>query len=316
MIKRCKRLSAIVSGATLLLFLLAGVSQAASKSLVSVEWLADNLDGKNTVILDVSEFTSYEKGHIPGAVKAFGPWMTKSDDFVGFMAPPEHELVKMIKGFGVNNDSLVVVYDEGTTAKETAKSARALWTLHFLGHDNVALLDGGFAAWTREGQEVSKDPVAPKVGNFTGKTIQSKVTTLSEVKRKLKYRQIVFVDCRDAVEHFGQEKLHHIDRYGHLPGSRLLPASYMTTAGVEFSPSLFREVEVLKEMAAGAGIPEDKSVEIVTYSNHGLSAALNYFVLHDLLGYEHVQLFDGSVLQASEDEDVPMERYRWGYKDL
>lgn len=316
MVNRYKLLCAILSGAVLLLFSFAGASMAETKSLVSVDWLADNLDKDDLVIIDVSAFTNYEKGHIPGAVKAFGPWQTMNDDFVGFMAPPKHELIKMIRGYGINNDSFVVIYDEGDQAQDTAKSARALWTLHSLGHEKVALLDGGFAAWEKEGKKVSNKPVHTKTGNFSGELIPSKVTTLSEVKRKLNYDQIVFLDCRDTPEHFGQEKKSHIDRYGHLPGSRVWPADYLTTAGVDLSPSLFREVDVLEEMAAGVGIPEDKSVEIVTYSNNGLSAALNYFVLHDLLGYRNVQIFDGSILEAAGDKSIPLDKSRWGYRDL
>ena len=55
--------------------------------------LSKNLQKKDMVILDVGAFTHYEKKHIPGAVKAFGPWQTMNEEFVGFMMPPVDELV-------------------------------------------------------------------------------------------------------------------------------------------------------------------------------------------------------------------------------
>lgn len=163
---------------------LPGLSLASGESLVSVDWLAKNLKKKDMVILDVSAFTQYEKNHIPGAVKAFGPWQTMNDEFVGFMMPKMDDLVQMLQNFGVNNDSFVVVYDEGITVKDTAKSARALWTLHALGHDSVAMLDGGFSAWERAEKPISTNVVVTAPGNFKADFKAAKVATLAEVKEK------------------------------------------------------------------------------------------------------------------------------------
>jgi len=291
-----------------------GAAAAESQRLVSIDWLAKNLEAPNVVVLDVGAFTLHEKGHIPGAVKAFGPWQTMNDEFVGFMMPKVDNLVQMLRGFGVNNDSYVIVYDEGVTAQDTAKSARAVWTLEAMGHTNVAILDGGFEAWKQAGKAISAEPTIPMPGNFTGDLVQSKLATMSEVKKALQSSGVVFVDARLPQESFGHEKKSYIKRFGHLPGSRLLPADFMTRAGVDFSPSFMRNTEVLQLMAQGVGIPADKDAEIVTYSNRGIQAAMGYFVLHDLLGYRNVKVFDGSMLEAAADESVPMDTNGWGYK--
>jgi len=309
-----KILQVLLVGAGLLLFGLVQSGLAATGSLVSVEWLAKNLHRDNMVILDVGAFTHYEKGHIPGAVKAFGPWQTMDEDFVGFMMPPVADLEAMLRSYGVNNNSQIVLYDEGVTAEDTAKSARALWSLHVLGHTKVAILDGGFAGWEFEEQAVSQKAATPSKGNFTASVQKDKVVDLAQIKKKL--GNVVLVDTRLPEEHFGHEKKSHIKRAGHLPGSMLWPAVYMTNAGVELSPSFFKDTATLAKMAAGVGIPDDKTSEIIVYSNHGLSAALDYFTLHDLLGYSNVKIFDGSVLQAAAAADVPMEMDSWGYKKL
>jgi len=309
-----KILQGSLLGAGLLFFCLAQSCLAATGSLVSVEWLAKNLHHNNMVVLDVSTFTHYEKGHIPGAVKAFGPWQTMNENFIGFMMPPVADLETMLCGYGVNNDSQIVLYDEGVTAEDTAKSARALWSLHALGHTRVAILDGGFAAWEFEEQAVSQKAATPLKGNFTASIQTDKVVDLAQVKKKL--GTVVLVDSRLPEEHFGHEKKSHIKRAGHLPGSMLWPAAYMTNAGIELSPSYFKDREILAKMAMGVGIPTDKQSEIIVYSNHGLSAALEYFTLHDLLGYSNVRIFDGSVLEAAAAADIPMEVDGWGYKKL
>lgn len=308
----CK-LKVTLLGAFMIMFCLPGLVLAAGNSLVSVDWLAKNLKNKNLVILDVSEFIHYEKGHIPGAVKGFGPWLTMNSDFVGFMMPEEADLISMLKGYGVNNDSFVVVYDEGVTANDTGKSARALWTLHALGLKKAAILNGGMSAWEQTEKPISAKAVSPLAGNFSGKLVQTKVASLAEVKKKIGSSKVYFVDNRSPEQYFGHEKNSEISRAGHLPGALLLPASYMTIAGVDFAPSYFRDVKELQQMAKGIHLPADKNIEIITYSNHGLAAAMGYYVLHDMLGYKNVKVFDGSILEASAKEDVAMVVNRWGW---
>ncbi|MEJ2697081.1 MAG: rhodanese-like domain-containing protein [Candidatus Sulfobium sp.] len=300
--------------AVILVVSASGATAAGKAKLVSVDWLARNLRTPNVVILDVGAFTQYERSHVPGAVRAFGPWQTMNDQFVGFMMRDVEDLVRMLRNYGVNNSSYVIVYDEGVTAQDTAKSARVLWTLHALGHDRVAILDGGFAAWKQKGKKVSTKATVPRPGDFTGKLIKSKLATMDEVKEALRSSGAVFVDDRLPEEDFGHEKKSYIKRYGHLPGSRLWPADFMTNAGIEFSPSFMRDTTELKQMAKGIGIPADKNVEIITYSTRGIQAAMGYYVLHDLLGYKNVKLFDGSILEAAADKSVPMNTNGWGYK--
>jgi thiosulfate/3-mercaptopyruvate sulfurtransferase len=309
----CKAKLAGLLAALIVMGSMSGPALADTGTLVSIDWLAENLDKPNMVVLDVGAFFHYEKKHIPGAVKAFGPWQTVNEKHQGYMMPPSEDLVRMICSYGVNQDSLVVIYDEGVTTDDTAKSARALWTLHALGHERVAILDGGFSAWEQAEKPVTAAPVFPAAGNFAGRLVAAKLATLDEVKAKIRSKKVVLVDTRLPEEDFGHEKKSYIKLSGHLPGSRLWPASAMTNAGEEFSPSLMRDRKELEEMAMGVGIPADKDVEIITYSNRGMQAALGYYVLHDLLGYRNVKLFDGSMLVAAADESVPIESNSWGF---
>lgn len=288
----------------------------ADGGLVSVDWLSKNLNKKDLVILDVGAFTHYEKNHIPGAVKAFGPWQTMNGEFVGFMMPTIDDTEQMLRDFGVNNNSFVVVYDEGVTDKDTAKSARAIWTLHALGHTNVAMLDGGFSAWEVAEKAVTTKTTISGPGNFQAKFNAAKLATLAEVKSKIGKPNVVFLDTRIPEEHFGHEKVSHIKRFGHLAGSRLWPAKYMTNAGVDFAPSFLKDAKVLGQMAMGVGIPADKNVEIITFSNHGKSAAMGYFVLHDILGYTNVQIYDGSLLEYAPLKELDLQTNGWGYKSM
>ncbi len=306
-----KKFNAVILAMIISISLISGNALAGNNALLSVNWLSQNIQQNDLVILDVSSFTHYEKKHIPGAIKAFGPWMTMNKDFVGFMMPEVADLVAMIKSYGVNNNSFVVIYDEGLTVDDTAKSARALWTLQALGHKQAAIIDGGFAAWEQNGDAVSTIPATPNTGNFSGKLIRNKVAFITDVQKKLQDPKIIFVDNRLDNHYFGKEKNSEVERSGHIPGSLLWPASYMTNAGVHLSPSYLKDVKSLRQMAAGVGIPADKKTRIITYSNHGKKAAIGYFVLHDILGYENVSIYDGSMLEYAALK-MPLDTYKWG----
>ncbi len=289
--------------------------KVSSDGLVTVEWLSKHMDDRGVVILDVRTFPKYMKNHIPGAIRAFGPWRLTNEKFVGFMAPPVGELEEMLREFGVSNDSLVIIYDQGMTSSDTAKSARALWTLHMLGHTNVAILDGGFNAWEQKELPLTATPAIPVRGNFTAKPVAKKAISLEEVQKKLGSKGTIFLDCRIPAEHFGHEKKSNIARFGHLPGSLLMPASFLTIGGQNFSPAYLRKKDELRQMASGVGLPNNSGAEIVVYSNTGEEAALCYFVLNNMLGYNNVRLFDGSVLEAAKAKDIAMVRYSWGWND-
>ncbi len=290
-------------------------SWAAPQALVTVEWLQSHMKDKDVVILDVRTFPKYMKTHIPGAVRAFGPWRTMNDRFVGFMAPQAGELEEMLQEYGVSNTSTVIIYDQGMTSSDTAKSARVLWTLHWLGHENCAILDGGFNAWEQKELPVTTSPALRPKGDFRVSVKPAKVITLAEVRKKTGNGSTVFLDLREPFQHFGHEKKSNIARYGHITGSLLMPAAYMTIGGQNFSPAFLRSKEELQQMASGVGLPDNRDQEIVVYSNTGEQAALGYFVLDTILGYTNVRLFDGSMLQAAKDRDIPVSMYAWGWNE-
>jgi thiosulfate/3-mercaptopyruvate sulfurtransferase len=235
--------------------------------------------------------------------------------FVGFMAPPVEELEDMLRNYGVSNSSKVIIYDQGMTSSDTAKSARVLWTLHWLGHENCAILNGGFNAWEQKELPVTTDTAFRPRGDFKASLKPELVITLAEVREKMGNGKTVFIDLREPFQHFGHEKKSNIAKFGHLTGSLLMPAAYMTIGGQNFSPAYMRSAEELQQMASGVGLPDNRDVEIVVYSNTGEQAALGYFVLDTMLGYRNVRLFDGSMLEASKADGIPISMNAWGWNE-
>lgn len=147
------------------------MSDTRSDVLITAEQLSARAsDGTKLVILDVSddlETAPLERSVIPGAIAISlasdisGP-ATKAG---GRRPLPDPEMLQgNLRRWGIDADSLVVVYDNASGAQ----AGRAWWTLRWAGHRNARLLDGGLAAWTAAGKETAAEPVHPAdAGSFT-----------------------------------------------------------------------------------------------------------------------------------------------------
>ena len=140
--------------------------------LVSADWLAKNKD--KVIILDVrkdtASFTENSEeitdnpdntakngssinvaGHIPGANLV--PWkkvrVNRTVDGVDLLklVPTKKEMESLMRDHGVNSSSAVVISMKGSKSKNLTFATRLYWQMKYWGHDNVAILDGGTAAW-------------------------------------------------------------------------------------------------------------------------------------------------------------------------
>ena len=294
-------------------FILPAMATAADDPLVSTEWLAGNLQAKNLVIIDVRTESNYGVGHIPGAVNmSYSGWEPYNEDRECQLMPTPEQFTEMMRSLGVSNATHVVIYDHGNSISDATKGGAAVWILEAMGHQHVSYLDGGFTKWTFEGREIDNTAPTPAPGDFTANLDKSKVAELAEVAGKVKDKKAVFVDARTPEQHFGVEKRGDVARNGHIPGSVSLPASYLTNAGVNRAPATIKSMEVLEQISKGVGLPTDKNTELIVYCNSCQFAGLNYFVLHDILGYKNVKAYDGSMLEYAAAEDLPMENFAWG----
>ncbi len=95
--------------------------------------------------------------------------------------PDVAELQKLLSGFGIGPETRVVVYDEGGGAL----AARLWWLLRWLGHAQVSLLDGGFAAWCAAGLPVSAERPPVRNGPLVARPGSMPVLTTDEIEASL-----------------------------------------------------------------------------------------------------------------------------------
>ena len=164
--------------ATVLALVIAPMVAFASP-LVSPAWLSEKLDDDKVVVIDLrnkidkGSYETFLEGHIPGAIHSDylkDGWRVGRDGVVGLL-PEADQFQSLARRLGVSDDTHVVVVPAGVSSTDFGSAARAYWTFKVFGHNNVSILDGGFAAWRdyAPGNIETGAFVAPEPGNFVAR---------------------------------------------------------------------------------------------------------------------------------------------------
>lgn len=270
--------------------------------LVSADWLKQNLNDQQLVIVDVSGEKLYKQEHIPGAVMSdIGQWRTASGKHA-LLQPPK-SIETHMRGLGISNQSKIVVYSHHDNLKDVLKASYVIWAMQTLGHQQVAMLDGGIQAWKISGYKLSKS--SPKIGqgDFKARMNKEMVVDLDFVKAHI--GKIRMIDARPAVFYYGAKKQGVLAKAGHVPQA----TSYFWNYSFQGNGLLKPKKELQAMLVEGLGLDPEKPV--ITYCTGGLETSMNWFVLHNLLGFKKAKLYDASMKEWANRKDTPMRSYRW-----
>jgi thiosulfate/3-mercaptopyruvate sulfurtransferase len=219
----------------------------------------------------------YDQQHLPGA--SFADLL---EDLSGPIVPgvtgrhplpPLDAFVSKLRAWGIGNASQVVVYDDAGGAF----AARLWWMLRWLGHDAVAVLDGGFPAWVAEGRSVTAERPLLVAGDFTPRArpeLLVDAAALVVEQSQSQWRKLF--DARAPERYRGD--VEPIDPVaGHIPGAENLPFAENLRDG-RFKSSA--ELRQRLATALGDTQPEDA----VVYCGSGVTAC------HDVLAFAHAGL--------------------------
>lgn len=271
-----------------MLFVMPFAAIAAPSFLTDSEWLEEHIDDENMVILEVRYHPHryYTIGHIPGAVqvqrfKDLGD--NASDSLMEF--PSRTVFEATLRGWGVNNDSQIVLYDDA----RTALASRLYYLLELYGYpmDQVRILNGGALAW-QSFNDLSQDPVNRPAGTVTLQPANTALyvewTDVYDRVVSSRDEDVVLLDAR-PVEHYTGEVRAHAVRAGHIPGAINVVSLEGTEGGDE---QVWKSLDEIAEMYAA--LPRDKTVMV--YCHDGFRMSLAYLQLK-ALGYGDVRLYDG-----------------------
>ncbi len=265
---------------------------------ISMQDLNEKLGEDNLVIIDARDNNTYQKGHIEGAINIV--WQQLSDvsvnsDEKGFGVVLEPKaLEEALQNFGINNDSEIVVYSNGSDG--WGEDGRILWTLTLNGIDNVKVLDGTYKLWKSNEYPTSKDEVALEKGNIVlNKSNSNLVIDTEELEQAISTNRAKVIDTREEKEYEGA-LLYGETKGGHIPTSINVPM----TSLFDKDGSVKNKEEIDKIMQ-DAGITIDD--EIITYCTAGIRSA-HMLVILKSYGYENVKNYDESYYYWSSVNDV------------
>ena len=279
------------------------MSTDTSSALVSSEWLAQHLTDPTIKILDCTWHhpstnldgrTQYRGRHLPGSVHFDIDQVADKSNPLPHMLPTAEDFAHKVGLLGISNSDRVIVYDRhyGGSA-----AARIWWMFRVFGHDNVALLDGGFGKWTKEKRPAEMTPVRPAPASFTANVQPGLVATLADVQR-LAQSGAQLVDAHGPGKFDGtQADVFAFKRQGHIPGAINLPWADLVDpdTGVLLSP------DALTARVTAAGINLGKT--IVTTCASGITSCMLALALYQL-GAPTTAVYDGSWAEWSQLDDT------------
>jgi thiosulfate/3-mercaptopyruvate sulfurtransferase len=273
-------------------------------TLIDPSTLAAHLADVSWVVLDArfdladpgKGRAAYEVGHIPGAryVDLDRDLSAEKTGRNGRHPLPAPEVAAARFGaLGIGAGTQVVVYDADTGMY----AARAWWMLRWIGHDAVAVLDGGLARWVAEGRPVATDVPGWAPATLTPRVRDGWRLTADEVAAQLGRPDVRLVDARAKERYMGQNET--IDKVaGHIPGARsCFFGQNLTEAKTFKSPAALR--------AQWAPIVGDDPSRVVMYCGSGVTACHNLLAL-EVAGLPGARIFPGSWSEWSQDPSRPV----------
>jgi len=279
-----------------LVFSLIALTTKAQTIIVSPQWLNDNMNDPDLVIVQPSFLKyDYDNEHIKGARYLWPDWLTANSPEGSYNPPDPKAATKVLQDLGINKNSKVVLCH---AFGDVSVTARMFITLENLGlRDRVYYLNGGLVARKKAGFPVTKEIPVVKKGNFVATPAIPLLVDKDYVLQSLKTRSAEIVDAR--VKRFYDGDPTGNPRDGHITGALNLAYTDMID-----STNSIKSPEILQKNFQ-AVLP-DKNKEVVTYCFIGQTASVIYLTGRSL-GY-NVKVYDGSMQEWSRRPELPMEK--------
>ena len=218
---------------------------------IDADSLRSEIRDKSIRVIDVRRQEDYKKGHIPTSVNLPLANLLSDDD------PKQAQ--KIFGSLGIDDETPVAIYDDTFGAL----ASRVAWTLEYLGHNDVSLLDITYENWTSLGLE--NDQITPDIT-----TKNHSMNLRSDIIATAQYLE----SSKDGIIIDIRERLNYLEQ--HIPGAINIP--YRTLASPQ---KIIRPKEEMKRLLANRDISQNK--EIITYCGSvGTLSGLAYYALKSI----------------------------------
>lgn len=284
---------------------------------MSATWLAEHRTDPEIRLVHVSaDRRVYNKRHIEGAIYSDlhkelalkGTAQDTGDAEREWLVPSREQTERLLRRWRVGEGDRVIFYDD---IGQNRQAIRGYWLLRLYRYpaDRLHILDGGIDAWRRAGGETTRDVPEPDLADALrelatlGERDDALIATYDEVlawsrEAAKPAGPTRILDVRTAAEWVGTDV--RARRSGHIPGARQRCfVDLLTDEGT------FRDVDEMVSLVRASGA--DPADLRATYCQGGVRAALVWFVLHELAGFDEVRSYAGSWEEWGNRADSPID---------
>jgi thiosulfate/3-mercaptopyruvate sulfurtransferase len=275
-------------------------------ALADAAWVADHLDDPKVRIVDGTWHLpptgrngreEYDASHIPGAVYFDIDAISDPDSSLPHMMPTAEAFAAAVGAMGIGNDHRVIVYD----ADGLFSAPRVWWMFRAFGHDNVAVMTGGFTAWKNAGNPVTAEVPSPAAETFNAQLNAEMVRSKAQISANLDSGAELVLDARAASRFAGKDpEFRPGVQPGHIPGSGNLPYGEI----VDAETGTFTSSTDLRNAFDATGATGVQPV--ITTCGSGITACILGLGMH-LIGRDNWAIYDGSWTEWGGSDDTPIE---------
>lgn len=283
---------------TMTLFTFFSISISAgelSSRMVSTGWLRSNLSKDNIRIIDIRPVQKYYINHIPHASYLNPESVRLSINGVPYLPIAPDALALMLGTLGIDDKSTVIIYG----GQEDLQTFYLIWLFDYIGHKDVALLDGGYEKWERENRPLTQELPGVEAVRYqmSQKMVDDIRASKKDVLKSIQNNSASIIDVESPETYAGIDG--NCKRKGHIKGA----INHYWKNDIELGYR-WKNIDILKRSYSRAGGPSDKRT-IITCED-GWAAAHTYFTLRYIIGQNAVQLYDGGMGEWA-NSDLPME---------
>ena len=261
-------------------------------TLVSTEWLKANQQDPIVRIIDASwhmpsdgrdASNEFVNGHILNARFVDIDDISDHRSTLPHMVPPVEKFMSRVRALGVGDGHQIIVYD----TKGLFSAARVWWLFRLMGHNSVAVLDGGLPKWIADGNPLSTTAPIIRDRHMTVKQQLQMVRDVTQVAHASKLNDHEIIDARSGTRFIGEAPEPRTGlRSGHIPNSKNLPFTKVLN-----TDHTMKTVPELTKVFKNAGIDLNKPA--ITTCGSGITAAVLSLALQRVGKTDHA-LYDGS----------------------